>query len=856
MEPGLFQEAKRVLLEALALPPETREEHVRRTCSDRPEIAAEVLSLLSRETSLAPVVDAGLVKLPGTTPERIGPYEIIDVVGEGGMGIVYRGRQTAPIHRDVAIKVLHAGMDTARILERFAWERRSLARMNHPNIARILDAGSESGRPYVVLELVDGLPITTWCRENQGAVARRLVLMERVCQAVQHAHDRGVLHRDLKPGNILVRDVDGEPTPYIIDFGIAKALDVSDSGETGPELTIEGQRIGTPAYMSPEQLAGFGHDVDVRTDVYALGMILYELLAGRRPFGDEQLNRTQTREDPPPPSRLSERRELRGDLDNICLMAIRTEPERRYRSAAELGEDLRRHREGRPVLASPDHWRYRLGKNLRRHPALATLGAALGVFAVVGVAFLFYHVNRLDLERDRAIAAESLARQEATAAAEIATFLENLFIEMDPVEEGRAPTTALELLDQGAAMLEDELGDQPANRGRLWGVMGRVNQNLARHELAEQQLRRSLTAFAEAPDSNTSLANRAETWRMLAVCLHDVGRFAESEQAFRHTLAMHERAYPEIDVLRVQLMTDLATTIQAQSRQVEALKLLGEAAALAEGLGAAGREEVAYIRNMRGYVLFQRGHYEESLADMQAALAAQRERMNSDSLEPVISLNNVGGMCAELGRLDEAERYITESKEMLERIFQGENHPALTRANLHLGRIALARGDTARAIRLIEDSYELYVTQLGADHPNSTSAAVSLAAIRQIQGRHDEARLIYEATLAAMVAAGGPNNFKTLDCRRRFGRFLLDTGELAAARRELAAAIAGYEEMNEPDHPRLLETRVDLAAVLLQQGDPAGARPLLRSALPGLTATFGSGSESDRRARALLAETN
>ncbi|MBE0567837.1 MAG: serine/threonine protein kinase, partial [Krumholzibacteria bacterium] len=297
MDAGRFLRVKEVLLGTLALPEGERTAFLDDACAGDPGLRAEVADLLSRDRAPAPVVEHGvdgaravqvLAKgvLPdrdrGPVPGRIGPFRITGVLGEGGMGVVYRGRQDEPIVREVAVKVLRRGLDTERVLERFAAERRTLARMDHPHIARILDAGSDQdGRPWVALELVDGEPVTSWCSARDLALDARLDLMIRVCRAVQHAHDRGVLHRDLKPSNVLVREVDGEPVPSIIDFGIAKALETTDL-----ELTVAGQVVGTPAYMSPEQRAGDQARIDVRSDVYALGVMLYELLTGLRP-GDE-----------------------------------------------------------------------------------------------------------------------------------------------------------------------------------------------------------------------------------------------------------------------------------------------------------------------------------------------------------------------------------------------------------------------------------------------------------------------------------------------------------------------------------------------------------------------------------------
>ena len=853
MDREIFQLAKEILISTLEQPADRRQAHLQRVCADRPDLLAEVQSLLDQQTAPSSLVEGGVVHVSRPMPARIGPYEVVEVLGEGGMGIVYRGRQETPIKRDVAIKVLHAGLNTARILERFAWERRSLARMNHPNIASILDAGTaDDGHPYVVLELIEGAPVTTWCRENQGNLDQRLAMMEKVCQAVQHAHDRGVLHRDLKPGNVMVREIDGQPAPCIIDFGIAKALDDTQDGEASLELTLEGQQVGTPAYMSPEQLAGRGGEVDVRTDVYALGVILYELLAGQRPFADDHLNRSRDRDNPPLPSKVSGRRELRGDLDNICLMAIRPEASRRYRSASDLVEDLVRHRQRQPVKASPDSWRYRTGKTVKRHPALVTLGTAALIFTMAGVLFLAYHARRLDTERTRAVVAESVARQEAEAAAETARFLEELFLDMDPLADGPAATTALELLDNGATRLMTELDAQPSTRGRLWNVVSRVNQNISRHAVAEVQARLALAAFAETADSNATQLERTESFYTLATALHDMGRYAEAETASRHTLELHQRAVPELDAFRLSLISALAVDIQAQGRLREAQDIFQEGITLSRSLGEEGAAEGANMRDLRGYILYKRGYYPEALAEVTAALATHRRQISGDSMDLVSSLNNVGGINYELGNLAVAKRHIVESKEMLERIFEGKDNPAITRAMFHLSKIALARQDTVSAIAGFEEAYEQSVRQLGLDNPSTWRTAEGLAQARYLQGRWPEAKELHLQALAGWAENAGPFNNRTLACRHRLGRFLLDTEDLAGARRELEITVTGYEQEFEAGHPQLHKTRVDLAAVLLAQGDHNGARSMLQKALPILEQVYGVDSASCARARALL----
>ena len=339
-------------------------------------------------------------------PERIGPYKICERLGEGGMGIVFRAEQKTPVRRDVAIKVMKRGFDPGPIVARFEAERQALANLNHPGITQILDAGvCPTGEPYFVMEQVDGAPITDHCRTHALSLTERLELFGRVCAAVQHAHTKGIIHRDLKPSNILVTTQDGEAAPKIIDFGIAKGVEATPGSVA---LTLEGVMIGTPAYMSPEQAAG-SSDLDTRTDVYSLGVVLYELLTGALPFDPEawrnesfaEIARVIREEAPPRPSSrwtttsgettdpstpLSTRRELRGDLDWIILRALEKDPTRRYESPARLADDILRHLRDEPVLAGPPSARYVIGKYLRRHKSGAALGIATFGALVTGLA--------------------------------------------------------------------------------------------------------------------------------------------------------------------------------------------------------------------------------------------------------------------------------------------------------------------------------------------------------------------------------------------------------------------------------------------------------------------------------------
>ena len=475
-----------------------------RACGQDPALRAEVEALLRAHERTGNLLDLPEnMPAPTDLPDRegcgtvIGPYKLLELIGEGGMGTVWMAEQTDPIRRRVAVKVVKQGMDSRQVLARFEAERQALALMEHPNIARVLDAGkTPSGRPYFVMELVKGRPITDYCDEERLGMQERLVLFADVCRAVQHAHQKGIIHRDLKPSNVLVAPYDGEPVVKVIDFGVAKA--------TGQRLTDKtlftglGALVGTPEYMSPEQAEVNNQDIDTRSDIYSLGVLLYELLTGSTPLTRKRLResallevlRVIREEEPPRPStRLSESKDtlpsisarrrtepakltklVRGELDWIVMKALEKDRNRRYETANGFAMDVQRYLADEPVLACPPSVAYRLRKLVRRHrgPVLA---------AVLLLLVLLAGIIGTTLGLVRAVLAAEVAQKRLTQVENANEILSSIFSDLDPsLEEKEGIPLRLQLarrLDKAASLLDGEAVGDPLMTARLQGTLGR-----------------------------------------------------------------------------------------------------------------------------------------------------------------------------------------------------------------------------------------------------------------------------------------------------------------------------------------------------------------------------------------------
>jgi serine/threonine protein kinase/Tfp pilus assembly protein PilF len=756
------------------LPPSEQDAYLERECPDA-GLRDRVRRLLAAHARAERAMPDELVVLPAdAAPDVIDGYELIGVLGEGGMGVVYEAEQRQPISRRVALKLVKLGMDTRQVVARFMGERQALAAMDHPFVAKVFDAGQTvSGRPYFVMELVPGEPLLQYCERAGLTTRQRVSLFIRICQAVQHAHQKGVIHRDLKPSNLLVSDGDAGPVPKVIDFGIAKAIG-RDSPDAGTDLTRAGQALGTPAYMSPEQ-AGYGDiDIDTRTDVYSLGVILYELLTGLLPIDPKSTGEgkflamlSSGEIDPPRPStraRAPERR-LAGDLDWIVMKALEVDRARRYATAAAMADDLTRYLNDEPVAARPPALSYRAGKFVRRH-RVQVVAAALVALALVGGAIA------ATIGLVRANRAEARARQEAATSKQISEFLTGLFAASDP---NSGATTLRELLDRGAKRIDADLSGQPRVQASLSETFSHVYGSLALHKeavaLAEKSL--ALDAAAGVETDQTS-----EAARTLGRALQQQGQFARAKDAYDKALAIRTRGHGDNDLGVARILNDLGSLYGQLEQTDQAIAAHSRALEVQQRLR--GPEHVSVTNSLTGLAILhsRKNDFATALRMDEQVLAIRQKTLGDQHDATTSALENVAWDLKGLKRVDEA------------------------------------RTHAARVL-------EIRKAKLGPDHPQLAFTYSLLGELAEMEGKPDAALASYMEALRIREAALGPDNPRTGDALRSVGVFKLKTGSAAEAHKYLSRALRIYEKAYRPGHSRITQTTRTVAEALERSKVPA-----------------------------------
>jgi len=684
----------------------------------------------------------------------IGPYRLVQKIGQGGMGQVWLAEQTTPVQRQVAVKLIRAGAFDEVLLHRFQAERQSLAMMDHPAIAKVFDAGSApGGQPYLVMEYVRGVPITRYCDEKKATVAERLDLFVKVCEGVQHAHQKAIIHRDLKPANILVADVDGRPMPRIIDFGLAKA---ATARPDDPGLTRDGSASGTPGYMSPEQADPGADDVDTRTDVYSLGAILYELLTSFLPFDVRKWRQMplhealrQLREEDPlvPSERLRREKNaqaaalrgvsprelvslLEGDLDAIAAKALDRDRNRRYGAPSEIAADVRRHLNHEAVLARPAGTGYRLRKYVRRHRIAVGAAAAL-VLLLLGFASLqAIQLRRITRERDRAD--------------RVTEFMTGMFNVADPSETKGNTITAREILDRASADIDSGLSRDPELQSQMMNVMGDVYARLGLYGRAEALLSKSLESRRRLLGTKDPATLRSMD--SLAWTMNHASRYRDAEALLRQTLDLRRTVLgPEHpDTLRT--LGNLAESVYRQGRLPEAETLYRETIALrTKALGPEHRET---LQAMHGLALtFVRdGTDAEAESLLRQLLATQRRVLGELHPDSLRTMQNLTVTLLRQDRFLDAEQVQRETLEARRRLI-GPDHPDTLGSLSNLAVSLHGQGRFAEAAALERQVLEGRRRAFGPDDAETARSSYNLACIEASAGHRDEALQILREAL-------------------------------------------------------------------------------------------------------------
>ena len=820
---------------------------------------------------------------PGT---RIGAYAVLREIGRGGMGTVYLAdRVDGQFEQRVAIKVLKTEAD--EVVRRFGQERQILASLQHPSIARLYDGGvTADGRSYFVMEHVDGVPIDAYSRDLP--VEERLRLFIAVGEAVQQAHRSLVVHRDLKPGNILV-------TPggdvKLLDFGIAKLLEPG-MGEATVPATQTTMRVMTPEYASPEQVRA--EPVTTASDVYQLGLLLYELLSGQRAHrlrdrSMAELERAICDTQPPPPSAVAAtprlRRRIAGDLDNIVLMALRKEPERRYATAEQMAEDVRRHLASQPVRARADTLGYRAGRFVRRHRGAVTAAS----FSVVLIAGLVgFYTLRLAAERNR-------ARVEAAKAARVSELLTGLFTAANPYQARKdEEPTVRSVLDAGAARVEAELDGQPEIQADLRATLARVYDGLGQYAAAEPLARRSLeqrralfgpvhVAVAEGmaqlgallvsqnrykeaePLLRESLRQRREllgdrhaatatSLDALATLLQQVNRFPEAEPLFREAVAIRRAAHGPVHEQVADSLNNLGLLLLLRGQPEQTEPLYREALAIyVQTLGEDHPTTAGTLHNL-AQLLQRNGRYAEAEPLYRRALAAKRKSLGDAHPSVTVNLNNLGSMLVgDMNRVDEGEALAREALALDRRMF-GDQHDYTAESLARVSTALRVKGDFDGAEQFIRQALAVNRGLFGAEHSRVAANLNSLALALHGKGEVDAALPLFRQAVAQYERLVGRGHRNTVGARINLGRLLRETGKPGEAEESFRAAVGGLDAAKFGDRAPLVMAETGLSRALTDQGRAAEARPTAERSLAMAVERFGNDDWRTAEARLALGE--
>ncbi len=821
---------------------ESRRVYVEETCGNDLALRSRVFVLLQVHEEERSFLER-LAKEPGSTVEKpiaegpgtqIGPYKLIEKIGEGGFGVVFMAEQQQPIRRRVALKVLKPGMDSGQVVARFEAERQALALMEHPNIAHVLDGGqTATGRPYFVMELVKGIPITKYCDEQKLSPRERLALFIPICEAVQHAHQKGIIHRDLKPGNVLIASYDGKPSPKVIDFGVAKAMGQQLTERT--LVTSFGGIVGTLEYMSPEQAEFNALDIDTRADIYCLGVMLYELLTGSTPLTKQRLKeaaitevlRLIREEEPPTPStRLGDSREslasisaqrrleparltkeVRGELDWIVMKCLEKDRSRRYETANGLARDIQRYLTEEAVEAGPPSARYKLRKFAHKHRKLLVVAAAFALLLAIGTAFSTWQAVRATIaeraaaeERDKVLREKERADEEAAISVAVNEFLRNDLLGQSDVHN--QPTgvarekdiTARELLDCAAEKVSGKFAGQPRSEAAIRHTLGSAYEGLGLYPEAQQHFERSLELHKQSLGSDHP--NVLECTNGLAMLLRSRGRSKEALPLFELVLDRRRASLGNAHLLTLTSLNNL------------------------------------------GGVYLDLGRFDDAESVHREAVEGCRRTLGDLHRITLLSLNGLSVSYLYLGRVRDAEPLLREVVDGVENTL-GKDHPFTLSCKRNLAGcyMDLRRYDEAEP--LYRHALEIDRANLGEDHPNTLFSMNFVGLVLEARGRYEEAETVLTKVLELRRAKLSADHPDVLTSMGNLALVFKRLKKYVDAEALISKALEGRRTKLGDDHPDTLRSMNNLGELYVEMGRNVNAQPLFRDAAEGAKKRLG-----------------